>query len=82
MVYGAGGVSAVIGFAIGMTIMRPAMIKATAMGPTIAAASEAERPALMAKAAALRMRGFRSSQVVTLFLVVATLCMAIGRYVG
>lgn len=82
IVYGTGGLCAVIAYAIGMTIMRPAMMKAMALGPAIAAASEAERPVLMAQAAALRLRGFRASQIVSLFLVVTTVCMAIGRYVG
>jgi hypothetical protein len=57
------------------------MIKATALGQTVATASESERPAIMAQAQALRKRGATGGNIVAWLLVLAALMMAVGRYV-
>ena len=79
--YAFGAIFAVAAFVVGMTVTRPAMMKATALGQSAATASEAERPAIMAQALALRKRGATGGNIVASLLVLAALTMAVGRYV-
>jgi uncharacterized membrane protein len=81
LTFGLGGLSAILAFIIGLAVVRPAMMRAVAMAQTVASVPEAERPALSAKAAALRVRGARGSMLVTLLLLFATIAMSVARYV-
>jgi uncharacterized membrane protein len=79
--YAFGAIFATAAFIIGLTVTRPAMMKATALGQSAAAASESERPAIMAQAQALRKRGATGGNIVASLLVLSALMMAVGRYV-
>jgi uncharacterized membrane protein len=79
--YAFGAIFAIAAFIIGMTVTRPAMMKATALGQSAAAASESERPAILAQAQGLRRRGAIGGNIVASLLVLAALMMAVGRYV-
>jgi hypothetical protein len=79
--YAFGAIFAIGAYAVGMTVTRPAMMKATALGRAAATASESERPAILAQAQALRKRGATGGNIVALLLVLTALMMAVGRYV-
>ena len=79
--YAAGGLLAIIAFAIGIVVTRPAMTRAVALGQSAMSAAGADRDRMMAEAQALRMRGAKSGRVVAWLLIVATVSMAIARYV-
>ena len=79
--YAFGAIFAIAAYVVGMTVTRPAMMKATALGQSAATASESERPAIMAQALALRKRGTRGGNIVATLLTLAALMMAVGRYV-
>lgn len=82
MMFGAGGVAAVLAFAFGIIVMRPAMMRVASLAQAAATVSDAERPAIMSSIAALRVRAARAGQLVAILLVFATLVMSIARYVG
>ena len=79
--YGIGAVLAIIGFVLGVTITRPAMIKSMQLAQSAMSASPTEREAIMAQAQALRARSASVGRVILALLLAATLTMAIGRYV-
>jgi hypothetical protein len=81
MTYGVGALAAVIAFALGVAIMRPAMLKAAALSQAAASMAPEERAAKLAEAAALRMRGAATGKVVAVLLIVAVAAMAVARYV-
>lgn len=80
-VYAVGGLVAVIAFAIGISVTRPAMLRATALAEAMATASPAEREGMMSEAQAARERGARWGRVVAWMLVFSALAMAVGRYI-
>ena len=79
--FAAGGLLAIIGFAIGVVVTRPAMMKAVELGQSAMSAAGADRDRMMAEAQALRMRGAQSGRIVAWLLIAATVAMAIARYV-
>ena len=79
--YGTGAVLAIIGFVLGVTITRPAMIKSMQLAQSAMSASPTEREAIMAQAHALRARSASVGRVILVLLLASTLTMAIGRYV-
>jgi uncharacterized membrane protein len=79
--YGIGAALAIIGFVLGVTITRPAMIKSMQLAQSAMSASPTEREAIMAQAMALRARSASVGRVILVLLMTATLTMAIGRYV-
>ena len=81
MTFGVGSAAALAAFVIGMAIVRPSMIAASAQGQAAAAAAPEEEGALLAEAGALRARAGAWGQVVAWLLAGATLAMAVGRYV-
>jgi hypothetical protein len=79
--YGIGGTLAIIGFAYGIAVLRPAVIKVGAVAQRLAGITDPnERSALSAELGALRARALASSRLVALLLVVATAMMAVARY--
>ena len=78
---GTGAVLAILAFIVGLSVTRPAMIKATKLGAQAATASPAERDALMKEAQALRDRSASWSKIVLLLLIGAVIAMSIARYV-
>ena len=81
MTYGTGGALAVIAFIVGVTVVRPSMLKAMAMGPLIAQAQPQEKESMMARAQGYRSKAMGAGKVVALLLGLAAAAMAVGRYV-
>jgi uncharacterized membrane protein len=75
-----GGLLAIVAFIIGVTTMRPAMLKAAALSQSAAQAPPAEREAIMARAQALRARAFNVSRWVVLLITLTAVSMAVARY--
>jgi hypothetical protein len=80
MAFGTGGVLAIIAFIIGVTVVRPSMLKAMALGPRIAQAQPQEKDAMMAEAQSLRVKAMGAGKVVSLLLGLAVAAMAVARY--
>ena len=79
--YGVGGGLAILAFIIGISIVRPSMMKSMELAQMAGSAGPEEREAIMAKAQALRARGARVGVIVAWLLGLATAAMAVGRYV-
>jgi uncharacterized membrane protein len=79
--YLGGGVLAILGFVVGLTVARPAMMRAGELSQAMASADEAGRAAMQAELATLRKRGATASTVVTWMLIAAAAAMAVARYV-
>lgn len=80
-VFAMGGGMAIVAYLVGITLMRPSMLRAGALAQGMAQVSdETERGARQAQIQALRTRARRSGQVVATLLVLATAAMAVGRY--
>ena len=79
--YGLGAALAIVAFVLGVTITRPAMVKAIQLTQTAMSASPTEREAIMAQAQALRARSASVGRLILALLMAATLAMSIGRYV-
>lgn len=75
-----GALLAIIAFIVGMTVTRPAMMKAMALGQQAASATPAERESLMAEAGRMRQRGTQWGRVVAVLLLLATAAMGVARY--
>ena len=75
-----GALAALIAFAIGFTVVKPAMTKAGLLSERIGAAAESERGALMATIGALRARGAAGGKWVAYLLLLALALMAAARY--
>jgi uncharacterized membrane protein len=69
--YGTGGALAILAFIVGITMTRPAMMKA----------EQLSREGNMAEAQAYRDRGARWGKIIGFLLIGAATMMAIGRYV-
>jgi hypothetical protein len=81
MTLATGGLLAIIGFGIGVGVVRPAMLGAMALGQAAAQAPEGERESKLAAALVLRTRGASAGRVVALLIGLAVAAMAVGRYV-
>jgi hypothetical protein len=76
-----GALAALIAFAIGMMLVKPAMTRAGILSEGLASAtSDADRAALMATIGALRTRGAAGARWVAWLLLVAVVAMAAARY--
>ena len=75
-----GGLLAILALALGILIVRPAMMKAGALAASRAAAPEASRAAIDAQAASARRTGATWSMVVSLMMLAAAIAMATARY--
>lgn len=79
--FAAGGALAIVGYFLGITILRPAMLRAMALGQGMPQVTdEGERAARQQEILVLRTRARRAGQVVATLLVLATAAMAVGRY--
>jgi hypothetical protein len=77
----AGGVIAIVAFAIGVLVMRPAALRAAAIGQGAAQLPEGpERDGKMAEVQALRRRSAVAGRVVAVLLSVTVITMAVARY--
>jgi uncharacterized membrane protein len=78
----AGGL-AILAFILGVVAVRPAMMKAAALGQQMAtAADDAARARIAEEMAATRKRGGLGNLVVMVLLLLAVLGMAVARYMG
>jgi len=76
-----GALAALIAFAIGMVMVRPAMTRAATLSESLGSAtSDADRAAIMATVGALRARGAAGARWVAWLLLVAVAAMAAARY--
>jgi uncharacterized membrane protein len=75
-----GGVAALSAFLIGLILIKPAMTKAMLLSQSLAAAPADRHAAIAAEAKRSRDRAIRVGKVATTLLVLATLCMAVARY--
>jgi uncharacterized membrane protein len=80
MGYSTGGALAIIAFLIGLTIVRPSMVKATELAKSAAQASPEEKARIMSAAGPLRARANRAGNFVATLLVLAAVAMAVARY--
>lgn len=81
MALGIGAVAAIIGFGIGIGVMRPAQMKAAELAGTLGQITDAKaREARMAELQALRMRSAKASQWVAGLLAITVVTMAVARY--
>lgn len=80
MAIGIGAASAILAFLLGVSIVRPSMLKAAAMSQAAASAPAPERDARMAEAQALRIRAGKVGVAVALLLLLTTAAMAVAQY--
>jgi hypothetical protein len=78
--FSAGATSALLGFAVGVLVMRPAAMRIWAIMRAAPTMSEAERGAAMGDVQNLRQRVGTSGRWVAAFLAVAVVAMATARY--
>lgn len=78
--FGAGGLLAIVALVVGIAVLRPAMIKMTALAQSAPQAPPAEREKIMATLPAMRERVALMNAVVTVMLVIAAGAMAVARY--
>ena len=76
-----GAVASLVAFAIGAGVMRPAMLGAASVSRQAAAAAPEARDGLMQQAQALRVRAAAAGRIVAWLLGIATVTMAVARYV-
>ena len=82
MVFGTGGLIAIVALHIGLTSVRKNMLKAGALMAKAGGMPDGdEKKKLMAEAGARRMRAFRAAPIVAVMLLLTVLLMAIGHYV-
>lgn len=81
MTYGTGAVTALVALVLGLGVIRPSMLRAASISQSLGGSSEEDRQRLLGEAQSLRGRAAATGKVVAWLLVVATLTMAIGRYV-
>jgi hypothetical protein len=78
--YGVGGVVSIVAYAIGIAVMRPAMLRATTLAQAGSGNSPAEQEQRAAEIQRLRARGAAAGRWVAALLVVAVAAMAVARY--
>lgn len=78
--YSIGATFALLTFVVFMVVNRPAISRMLMLGQQMAAAPEAERPALMAQLNAVRDRAATASKANALFTSITVVAMALGRY--
>jgi uncharacterized membrane protein len=75
-----GGLAALAGFVVGVSLMRPAALRVGRLAGELAQAPAERKEAIGAEVARLRGRMRVAGRIVAALLGVATLCMAVGRY--
>lgn len=81
LAFGLGGIAAIIAYAIGITTVRPSMLRAGMLAQQLAQAAQGgEREARMAEIGRLRGRAASAGRVVLGLLLFAAVAMAVARY--
>lgn len=79
--FGVGGAASLVAYGLGMTVMRPSMMKAMALAQQIGPDTpEADRRQQMAEAQRLRVRANAAGRWVAGLLLLALAAMAVARY--
>ena len=78
--FGVGGTLAIVAYAFGMIVTRPAMLRSVALAQTLGTASDDERRKIAAEVQRLRARGTAGGRVVAVLLTAAVAAMAVARY--
>lgn len=81
MVFGLGGVAAVLAIIIGMIIMTPTAKKLAELGAQIQAGGKPPTPEQTAEQGRLQKKMGMGTQIGAFLLFICVVCMAIGRYV-
>lgn len=80
LTFGLGGAAALLAYSFGMIVMRPSMLRVTALAETLGSATPREREERMAEMQRLRARGASAGRWVAGLLVATVAAMAVGRY--
>jgi uncharacterized membrane protein len=81
LAYGIGGLIAIVGFGIGLGVMRPAMLKIGGLAAGAAHETDpAKRERMIGEVARLRRRSAAAGRAVALLLALATALMGVARY--
>jgi len=80
MALGTGAVLSLVGFAIGVGVMRPSTLKAIALSQQAAQLPETERGAVMTEIQRLRGRAAAAGRAVAVLLIIVVVTMAVARY--
>lgn len=81
LAFGLGGVAAIIAYAIGITTVRPSMVRAGVLAQQLAQGAQGSaREAQMAEIGRLRARAASAGRVVFTLLLFAAATMAVARY--
>ena len=75
--FGLGGVASLVAYIVGISVMRPSMMRAAALAE---GTDGADREARLAAARTLRARGMAAGRLVTGLLLFALAAMAVARY--
>jgi uncharacterized membrane protein len=78
--FAVGGGAALLAFILGISVVRPAMMRSMQIGASLATASAEERAKSMAEVQRLRARGVVGGRVVAFLLLFALGAMAVARY--
>jgi hypothetical protein len=79
--FGLGGVAALLAWLLGMTVLRPSMMKAMALAQSLGPSTSAdERQRVTAEAQSLRGRAAAASRATAWLLLFAVAAMAVARY--
>jgi hypothetical protein len=80
IMYGIGGVTALVALALGVGILRPAMLRAAGLTQSTAGLAAKEAEPALATAQALRARAGAVGRVIAWLLGATTVTMALARY--
>jgi uncharacterized membrane protein len=80
MAIGLGSATALLAFALGLAIVRPAMKRAMKLGQAAAGTPAESREGLLAEAQASRAKAARAARAVAWLLAATTIAMAVARY--
>jgi hypothetical protein len=80
LAFGLGGLVALAGFAIGITVLRPSMLRVLAIMASVPGAPATDRDRLIGEAQRFRARGAAAGRAVAVLLLLATAAMAVARY--
>jgi hypothetical protein len=81
LAFGLGGIAAIVAYVLGVVVMRPAMLRVTALSQgLVSLGTDPERAERMGEIKRLRARGTLASRTVAALLIVAAAAMAVARY--
>jgi uncharacterized membrane protein len=82
MTFGIGAVAAVLSLLLGLTVQKPASTRMAALAKEVEAGGGTPTPAQAAAIGEIREKLMRTGKLILGMLMVATICMAVARYIG